>query len=66
MPDGRLGVLAVLREDQPQPLHLLEEVCKARGSIQAAAAVWRSVRQGLQGGAAVALVGLCMKPCNSC
>lgn len=41
LPDGQLGVLAVLREGQPQPLHLLEEVRKAQGSMQAAAAVWR-------------------------
>ena len=41
MPEGQLGVLAVLREGQPQPLHLLHEARKARGRVQAAAATWR-------------------------
>lgn len=41
VPEGQLGVLAVLREGQPQPLHLLHEARKAKGRVQAAVATWR-------------------------
>lgn len=41
MPSGRVGVLALLRPGQQQPLPLLGAVAEARGRLQAAAAVWR-------------------------
>ena len=41
VPDGRVGVLALLREGQAQPLTLLDAVLKAQGRVAAAAAVWR-------------------------
>ncbi|PRW60306.1 heat shock amino-terminal domain [Chlorella sorokiniana] len=63
LPAGQLGVLAVVREGQPQPLHLLEEISKAQGSVRAAAAVWRSadraVWQSAIGAASPPLLVLC-------
>jgi len=41
VPAGNGALLALLPEGQPQPLELLAAVARARGRLQAAAAVWR-------------------------
>lgn len=41
VPDGQIGVVALLRDGVAQPLPLLDAVARARGQVQAATAVWR-------------------------